>query len=423
VVQVIKVKSGQTRETMCLCIACLGDIVWRTISVIFCYDHPRGSIIQGMQIVNLFIRLSIMVMSVTLICIEMPSSLTLPGVGIFTYKFSKWKVVADHDWIMGTVPHMQVLFAPGEIGILLLWTVITLAIFINDLCRVGMILRGKWFSIDNHMDVTWGFQSCFPIPLLFVFCALFLGNHDGVVLFLIFILVAISGISACCKDLLRSFINTETTPNMRRTLMLCLQMMHDTPLFTATMITIVPFIVNGMFYSHRITMFHYINAIGTVALYFTLMITQWAYDHRCSLLEIRWPSQRAVIVFDQTPDDDSQQDTVHIGLPLFPPVVKPDCESSDPDKIDPFNVETSEEIYDRIYFGCHQYETCIQKREKEMGITPNAGGSFQTHMETIGGTTRASVGLLCEWRRHYLINIIINILLVTGVLNIAGYKF
>jgi hypothetical protein len=169
------------------------------------------------------------------------------------------------------------------------------------------------------------------------------------------------------------------------------------------------------------------------------MITQWAYDHRCSLLEIRWPSQRAVVVFDLTLDEDSQQDTATIVFPLFPPVVKPDCDRSDFDKIDPFNVETSEEIFDRIYFGCHHYENCIEKREKILGITsngtpngntpngtlngikPNGGGSFQTHMETIGGTTRASVGLLCEWRRHYLINSIINCVLVTGVLNISGF--
>jgi hypothetical protein len=48
-------------------------------------------------------------------------------------------------------------------------------------------------------------------------------------------------------------------------------------------------------------------------------------------------------------------------------------------------------------------------------------GSSRSYTDQVGQLRRKTVGLDVEWSRYYAVNMIINIVLVAGLLNITGF--
>jgi hypothetical protein len=135
-----------------------------------------------------------------------------------------------------------------------------------------------------------------------------------------------------------------------------------------------------------------------------------------------------VVLWGLPRQDNISGDKIYTAEAVFPRLKVADKKDSGEgvdDCADPFSVESSEELYDKIYFGCHKYhiETESEHRSRQMELSPIGSGSstFHKYTDEVGQVSRQLIGLLVEWRRYYMINLFINCLLVLSMLNMSGF--
>jgi hypothetical protein len=372
-------------------------------------------------------RLSIIAMGISIVELLPPiDAPILPGIAIPPYSFFDWDM-SLHDWNTGELPQMKFYSAPGNPAVAIFFGVIVFSLFSNDLFRCGLILRHKWNSCDNQIDFWWYMMGFISIPGIFTFTALSLGTHDVVTLGLIGFLAFTSSLAAVTKELLRCLINTETTPFMQVTAMWFLQEIHDLSLFVAMVVTLLPFMYNLIHSRDEISAFDFANAIVFELLCISIAMTQYSYEKRCSVLEQRWPSHRAVILWGLPRQEllSSEHSTAEVVFPRAKGVGKEGSQNVIEDCVDPFSVETSEELYDKIYYGCHKYhvETESEHRSRQMQLSPIGSGSstFHKYTDEVGQGSRQLLGRIVEWRRYYAINLFINCLLLLRMLSMCGF--
>ena len=414
---------------MCLYFRRFFDGVVQVISASLCLTHPSEVAMMTIHMVNFLTRLAIVAMAITILMLIPPTAVpALPGIAMIPYQFSKWNNLSKYDWVEEELPQMQLIAAPGNVAIVVVWTVTIVSMFLNDILRCSTIIRSECTSRDNQIDMGWYNIACFSMPLIFAFTALFLGTRDGLTLLMVCFFTLISGMAAEAKECLRAVVNTETTAHLRTTVMWLLQTMHDLALLSATVITLLPFVYTSFHNRNEIATLDAVNAALFSLLYITLMVTQYSYEYRCSILELRWPSHRSVVMGQLAHHAvDQSLKTAHVSFPGPPDSyqVHPNQDKNVNEETlcdDPFNIEESEEIFDRIY-GCHVYhESAAEHKKKQIELAPlgSATESFHTYMDNVGNKSRQRIGSLVEWRRYYAINMIINGLLCLGVLKMSG---
>ena len=319
---------------------------------------------------------------------------------------------------------MRMVSAAGNMWVVLMYSLVVFTLFINDLFRCGSIARKEWFSCDNQMDVSWYMVTSVSIPLLFQFTALVLGTHDLLMLQVVVILTFISACAAESKDFLRVLMNTEKIPCMKGTVMFMLQTIHDLTLFISMIIILLPIMYNIVHAPSGISTLEFAIAIAFMCLYIAMVTTQYTYEYRCNIVENRWPSEKAVIAWNSPRQEKLSEPVIQsteVVFPRFPVTNKEDSKNNmvkgDQSALDPFNVETSEQLFDRIYYGC--YLESATEHVKQLVWTPT--GSFRKSTNQVDGLTRKTVGLRVEWARYYAINMAINTLLVLGILKLSGF--
>ena len=391
--------------------------------------HPTEEFVLFVHVLNLITRLSIIAMGVVITGF-FPQSYApiIPGITMPPYIFSDWNTMRVYEWNDEELPQVRMITDPENPAVVIFFGFIVFSLFSNDLFRCGLMMRHEWNSCDNQIDFWWYVMGFVSIPGVFTFTALSLGTHDVVTLLLIGFLTFTSSVAAAVKELLRSLVNTETTPFMKITAMWFLQMIHDLSLFVAMIVTLLPFMYNLVHAIEGISAFDFANAIVFELLFISIVITQYSYDVRCSILEQRWPSHRAVVLWGLPRQDNISGDKIYTAEAVFPRLKvadKKDAGEGVDDFADPFCVETSEELYDKIYFGCHKYhiETESEHRSRQMELSPIGSGSstFHKYTDEVGQMSRQLIGLLVEWRRYYMINLFINCLLVLSMLNMSGF--
>ena len=411
---------------------CFCSTVYDALCSALSITHPSETVVNSVHLLNLITRLLMIAMGVVVATI-FPSTYEplLPVIAMPPYTFSEWDDMAVYDWKNDELPGMKLVAAPENPAVVLFFSFIVFSLFCNDLFRCGFILRNEWNASDNQIDFWWYMMGFISIPCIFAFTALSLGTHDVATLLLIGLLTFTSSVAASVKELLRSLINTETTPFMQITVMSYLQMIHDLSLFTSMIVTLLPFMYNLVYAHAGVSSFAFATAIIFEMLYLSMVTVQYSYEARCSILENRWPSHRCVILWGlprQEPLWDS--DALTAGVVFSRPNVTNEEEHANTereieDSADPFSVETSEELYDKIYFGCASYhvESASEHRSRQMQLSSPIGsgsGTFHKYTDEVGQGSRQIIGRLVEWRRYYTINMFINCLMVLGVLNISG---
>ena len=390
-----------------------------------CCTYPSVFVMNTIHLMNLLIRLCLMVIGVSIA--EMFThewNPKFPGIAIPEYDFSQWNTLRSSDWTDEELPQMQTVLVAGNPCVVIIYSIVVVTLFVNDLFRCGSIARDEWNPCDNQLDSSWYFMLGISIPMLFAFTALVLGTHDPFTLFVIIVLTFISACAAVCKDFLRVMMNTEKTTHMSGTVMFLIQTIHDLTLFLATVLILIPITYNILHASGGISVVEFAIAIVFGVLYITMISTQYAYEYRCIIIENRWPSEKAVIMWNlprQTKLPEVVTDTAAVLFPRFPVAYTKDSKNrqveEESSNIDPFNAETSEQIFDRIYYGC--YIESAAEHMKQLVLTPV--GSFRNYTNNVEGLTRKSVGLRVEWSRYYGVNMMINTLLVLGIFNLSGF--
>lgn len=411
---------------------CFYGIVRDTLYSALSITHPSEIVVNSVHLLNLITRLLVLAMGVVIINI-FPSTYVpmLPEIAMPPYIFSDWDTMGVYDWNEDELPQMKLIASPENPTVVFFFGFIIGSLFLNDLFRCGLISRNEWNASDNQIDFWWYMMGFISIPCIFSFTALSLGTHDVVTLLLIGLLTFISSVAASVKELLRSIINTETTPFMRITVMSYLQMIYDLSLFTSMIVTLLPIMYNSVYDRAGISVFAFATAIVFELLYISMASVQHSYEVCCSILENRWPSHRCVILWGlprQEPLCDSNTFTTDVVFPRSKVADKEYSRKNEKemdDSADPFSVETSEELYDKIYLGCTSYhvETASEHRSRQMQLSSPIGwgsDTFHKYTDEVGQGSRQIIGRLVEWRRYYMINIFINCLVVLGVLNISG---
>ena len=399
--------------------------VVHAFSAAVCCTHPNEFVVNTVHATNLVIRLSLIVIGISIAeFYSLDINPDLPGIAVAEYDYAQWKTLRTNDWHDEQLPPMRVILASGNLSVVIIFSFVVITLFLNDLFRCGNITRNEWNPCDNQLDMYWYFILCISIPLLFSFTALVLGTHDLLMLLVIVVLTFLSGCAAASKDFMRVLINTERTNRMRGSVMRMLQVIHDLTLFLAVVIIILPMTYNLIHHFHEVSLVDFVTACSFVVLYFTILCTQHSYEHRCSILENRWPNERAVLTWNLPRQTEFTDEVIHKAEIVFPSSLnsietyatseRVKDELSD---VDPFNVETSEQLFDRIYHG--GYIESASEHVRHLVLTPV--GSFRSYTDQVGQMRRKTVGLQVEWSRYYAINLAINILLVLGLLNFTGF--
>ena len=423
--KIYKHRTSVSLQTMLkYCTAFRGNVL-DVLRASVCCTHPSEFVANTVHLTNLVIRLSLIVILISMFeFYSLDMNPDLPGIAIAEYDYTQWKTLRPIDWHEEQLPPMKMILASGNPSVVIIFGIVVFTLFLNDLFRCGNIARNEWNPCDNQLDMYWYFILSISMPLLFVFTALVLGTHDLLMLLVIFVLTFISAFAAACKDFMRVLINTERTTRMRGSVMRMIQVIHDLTLFLATVICLIPVTYNIVHHEGRGSVIDLVTSISFTVLYFTMMCTQHSYDHRCSILENRWPNERAVLTWNMPRQAEFTDEVTHKAEIVFPrhpgPIKTSPITEGVKDEladIDPFNVETSEQLFDRIYHG--GYMETATEHMRHLVLTPV--GSFRSYTDQVGQLRRKTVGLHVEWSRYYAVNMIINIVLVAGLLNFTGF--
>jgi hypothetical protein len=300
----------------------------------------------------------------------------------------------------------------------ILWCVIVLSLSIADIVRCVLVLSHRWHAIHNRLDMGWFGTTGMAIPLLIGLVAVQLGTEE---IFTVTLLVVLTGIASICElsaEELCTMTKSETQPDndeIRRVVVCTLRCLHTITLFSVLLIGGFQFLLEMVYHEDQTSLVaKSVLMVLFASLIIILTTTQFCNDILCIRLAGTRRDRCSMLPSSTNKTNCMSQQ------PRVPPI-RYESENehgiNSTDDFDPFNVEASEKMFDALY-GCHIHvkKGPVQKVGPGSLLSRIIQNGPQIDTDGDGNGTRKKVGLLIEWRRYYIVNMIINALLVVSLL-------
>jgi hypothetical protein len=359
-------------------------VAWHSIYVVMGLTAPPTFVIKIIHITNLLIRTA-------LLCIGVALFYTIGwdharGIVVFTGYINRSDT---EDSVITIIPHGNE-FTP------IVWVQAVAALIITDACRCILIFSHRWHAADNRLDLLWFGTTGLVLPMLVCCTVIQLGTEEVFILALLVVSVVVASACELCADELHTLVGMETKSENNRIrigVVWTLRHLHNISLLTVLVIGIFPLIKREIFDDYTSTPAKTALVVVFAALIVLLMFTQF-HNHalyirlaatrrdRCSILPASLHRKHAHII------------TTTVAV----------IQNSTND-----NTEITDQI------NAYHYDT------DDAAIATNHGEHTNyTDADGDGNGTRKRFGLLVEWRRYYQVNILINALVITNLLDITG---
>lgn len=426
----------------------LCQTLWYTICVVVGVRHPPYIMINIIHLANLLFRL--ITISIALVLFPMLGCPNAPTIGHFE------KNIDNNDTHMQTA--FDGIFFSSGIASVVIWFSAALALTISDMTRCFLIATHRWHTRSNRMDLIWHGNNGVSLPLIVSLVCTQLGTPDLFTLMFVMCTMVIASISELCAEELHILTTREHENSNNREIIgnvvwtLCT--LQNVNFLVVLMVGIFPVILDAIrlgsfsIYSVRFLLF-----IVFTGLFPCLVIVQLSNQRMYVKLSKTRKDERSIL-----PPSTLVTNT-HYEIPTsptrFPPAIDKGCVSEmyeqelDIDG-DPFNVEVSERVFNRLY-GCasdsdqamdsglkssdgvltvsftdtiefHRRSSCLRGTVFSDGVYVKSMGESEctTDSDGDGIGMRKIVGMTVEWRRYYLINIFINALLVLSLMDLTA---
>ncbi|KAJ1468606.1 hypothetical protein T484DRAFT_1754984 [Baffinella frigidus] len=411
--------------------------------------HPPTIIVTSIHLVNLLVRLVVLSTGV---------------VTLYTYGWPRSPVLSVmyhsvHDGVEDDVAPLICIVIP------VVWCMSVVLLCISDVARCILIATYRWHTLTNGLDLVWFGTTGLALPVLVCCVAAQLGITDLFMLLLLGSCMVVASVCELCAEELNTLVHMETVVSneeVRRTVVWTLRHIHNVNLFVVLLVAVFPSV-------YEMGVHQQMPALsGKTMLLFLLigLIVMLIFNQLCThslLVELAATRDDGRSVMPCSSRQNSSE-----YIPTIPPVQFPPVESArgrryeqeDDADADPFNVESSERIFNDVY-GCESYEdpdvhavdnkrafrvisvnadkvtvsftdtikvhhrsSCLRGTVYSSGVPIRPLGSrtpaCETDSDGDGVGYRRTVGLLIEWRRCYMLNMVINALLVVSIVDMTS---
>jgi hypothetical protein len=407
------------------------------ICVITAVTHPSDGIIDFMHMFSLLKRIVLLGVGLALFVTDgAPCS---PGVAIPEFSESEWKTVTRADWLDSILPGGHTIATPGSLVWPCLWILTVVTLVICDTMRCMLVASSRWNRHDNQIDMTWQLMACIPLPLVFAATSITLGHRDILILLSIVSLVFLSCVCGTLVDHVRMFVNPSTIPGMSVGVVYLLRGLQDVSMIIASQLVSLPIMANFFYTSEYPTGIQIVTFTLHSCLVIYLTITNHANSRLCTIFENSWTDNRSVSEWDMNRrtnnteefsmhgeyehrgerQDDHRDDTT---------AYKHDLYNTDTDVVRIVDgdrrvttIKLTEDFHDIMRLGTPRLRTNEPPSDNyhpgmhTTRVEMNAHGGHE-HIHKM----RQRIGMLMEWRRYYMINILVTSLLVADILSITG---
>lgn len=415
-----------------------------SICVIVAVTHPPESIINFLHMFNLLKRIILLAVGIALLATTgTPCS---PGVAIPQFSESEWGTVTYADWADSLLPGGQTIAMPGNNIWPGIWIMTVTVLIIYDTMRCALVASSRWNRHLNQIDMTWHIMTYIPIPLVFMGTALTLGHKDGLILVSIVVLVLFSGACGTVVEHVRAFINPHTIPGMPISVIAMLRVMQDLSLIIASQLVAMPLMSNIFNTTDEPTKTQLITFTLHTCLVLCLTIINHRNHRMCNILERTWPETPSTCEWTPTPitqfvEKTSRSSDYHLthhkksdhiddnapcgGVHEFQYEPNTDVVRVVEGDKRVTTIKLTEEFHNinRIglartgmyvsRIGVNSPKLRPQSETVSEYVGPYVGEEHRQHM-------RHTAGTVLEWRRYYLVNIVINSLLLANIISITG---
>jgi hypothetical protein len=426
----------------------------QSICVSTAVTHPSEAIIDFLHVFSLLKRITLLVVGIVLLAANgTPCS---PGVALPEFSDSEWKTVTHTDWVNSMLPGGQTIAMPGGTLWPGLWILTVATLIIYDTLRCSLVASSRWNRHDNQIDMTWQIMAYVPLPLVFIATSITLGHKDILILLSIVSLVFLSSVCGTLVDHVRICVNPSTIPGMSVGVVSLLRGMQDVSLLVASQLVSLPIMAN---FFNTSSDYPTMTQIVTFSLHTCLVLCLTIINHNnnrlCTIFENRWPDNRSVSEWDmnrrtkkntektsvygeyelkdQKQDDHRDDNTSYKGLDHTRSETDTDVvRIVDGDKRIT-TIKLTEDFHNIYRVGSSRSRTNDLSPDNNhtgmhvtrVGTHPHQSASEYVNWNSHGGPEdrhkmRQKTGILMEWRRYYLINILINALLLADILSITG---
>jgi hypothetical protein len=389
--------------------------------VVLCVKSPESCIVTAMHVANLMFRL--VLLSTGCIWFTLVGYDEAPGIGhsIFTPKNPY-----HHDTGMGRWSFDAPILLKGNIFIPCVWSIMLLILIWTDMVRLRHIVAGRFYSHTNHLDLTWHVISTCCIPLLMTCTALQLGMDD---LYMISILLVCSLLAGLCDFLGEELFLLYTKEFHKEQEALRADLTWTTSYMYLILITVSllfatsPILFTAFRQDHTVPLSRWLTIVVIFKFVVLLVVVQvlnfrsyrmlqkTRSDHRGLVRPIPYKRLQCRLSINN--------DTMHTDKEVVYESEKSSDLTSDhlEGDSDPFNTNTSERIFNAIY-GCYVHNEHHAEARAMGSVNPVSC----TDHDGDGNGTQRKVGMLVEWRRHYLLSMFINTLLICILFQITGVE-
>lgn len=405
------------------------EIAVHCVCVLTAVAHPSDYIMDLMHTINLFKRLVLLIFGIVLIATS--GSNCSPGLAIQEFSRSEWRDLTYVEWKNSQLPGGRMISMPGSNFWPILWIATVTILVIYDTMRCALVVSSRWHRYQNQLDMTWHIVAYVPVPLIFVGTSLTLGHTDALLLINIVILAFISGVCGTILEQIRCFVNPGTISGMPNGVIYMLLGIHDISLIIASQLVVMPFM--SSFFSSNDTPSHTQMLTFTLHSFMVLCLTITNYHHHrlCTIFEQKWKhtqstcdwttNHTAEVVENNHKKSDNEPDYQNDNM-----LYKAGYECS-PYECTPYDPNTA---VVRVVDG-DKCVTTIKLTEQFRSINRApwtgmhvslAGTDSQHGIHTDDEDikkTRRRTGALLEWRRYYLVNMLINALLLIHILSLT----
>lgn len=397
--------------------AILGSVK-HALCVLVCITYPRSFIVMVMHIINTLFRL--VLLSTGLAWFVIIGYDDAPGLGYSLFTPADM----EDDKHVGGWHYSGPVFATGTIVLPYVWSMILIVLSITDMVRLQHMVAGHWSSHTNHVDVTWRVVTVIVIPPLIACTAMQLGVDDVCMICIVLLFAWLAGFCEMLGEdlfLLHTKELYEGWEKFHTSVVSAVCCMYTTMICTALSLATFPILFkvihsNGsipnlqmilMFLLFILVILLVVVQLSNYCLYTMLRKTR---SDRCGLLP-PMRCKRSICNLKTT------HWFVHTSTEVGDVLDRTNHQTAQKTEaeIDPFNVETSERMFNEIY-GCRvysEYSVDADIKDSHCQVT-------YTDSDGDGNGTQYMVGMLVEWRRFYPISMIINSILVCSLMQMTG---
>jgi hypothetical protein len=407
-----------------------------SICVAAAVTHPSD---QAMDFLHMFSLLKrIMLLIVGIVMFATAGTRCSPGIGFPQFSKSEWQSVTYSDWRYDLLVGGWTISMPGSNLWPGLWILTVTVLIIYDTLRCVLVLSHRWNRQNNTIDMTWHMMAYIPLPLVFIGTSLTLGHRDILIMMSILLLVVFSSVCGAVLEQIRSLVNPGTIPGMPISVIFVLRGMQDVSMVIASQLVAVPLVAN-LFSADVFSPDDQPTSLQllTFTLHCCLVLCLALINNRqsrlCTIFEQRWPENMSFTSWNvdrrtknvdhehkqsNHKDDDIPHPQKYEHSPYEPntDVVR----IVDGDKR-VTTIKLTEDFHKKGVYDFRNkgmYVTRVRSHPSQPGEEWECVNSHKDHEDI--AHMRRTTGMLMEWRRHYLINMLINSLLLVDIISITG---